>query len=87
MEVFCKADANPLGPAHEYVPPPVDERLSVVPAQTGLLLEAVAEGFALTVTATVALEVHPEEYVTVNVYVPVMEVVALDLEGFCCEEV
>ena len=55
---FCEVELNPFGPAHEYVPPPLEERFNVLPAQIGLLLEAEAVGVAFTVTDVVAVPVH-----------------------------
>jgi len=60
---FCKADTNEAGPVHEYVAPATAgvERLSVLPEQTGVLLDADgAAGVALTTTAVVpTADVHP----------------------------
>lgn len=56
----------------------------MAPAQTGLLLEAVAE---LITTVVLAVLVHPRELVTVTVYTPPFEVVALLILGFCDVEV
>jgi len=60
---FCKADTNEAGPVQEYVAPATAgvERLSVLPEQTGVLLDAVgAAGVALTTTAVVpTAEIHP----------------------------
>ena len=63
-------------------------RLSVVPAQTGVLLDAVgAVGVGFTVTATVpAALVHPAT-VTVTEYVPAIATVAFERVGFCNEDV
>ncbi len=63
MVGFCTADENEFGPVHEYDAPAIAlaVKLSAVPAQTGLLLDAVgAAGVALTVTTVVAnVLVHP----------------------------
>ena len=67
IDGFCNVDVKLLGPAHEYEVPPLDERFSATPWQTGLLLEAVAVGFALIVTDVVANAVHPDALVTVTV--------------------
>jgi hypothetical protein len=50
---------------------------------TGVLLLAVAVGFAFIVTGTVTVAVHPHEKVTVNVYVPDAAVEMLLIDGFC----
>jgi len=84
---FCCEELNEFGPIHEYVPPPLELRLSVVPLQTGLLLEAVAVGSGFTVTGVVALAEHPFGFVTVTVYVPLAAVVTLGMLGFCADEV
>jgi len=87
---FCVEDVNPFGPVHEYVAPPMldAERLSVLPSQIGLLLDAVgAAGIGLTVTLTVpAVLVHPPT-VAVTEYVPDAAVVAPVMLGFCVEDV
>jgi hypothetical protein len=82
---FWLVDAKLLGPVQLYVAPVtvVAVRLSVDPAQIGLLLDAVgAEGTGLTTTVTVATElVHPLA-IAVTVYVPLAAVVALVMLGF-----
>ena len=58
-----------MGPVHEYVAPAtgVAVNVSVDPAQTGLLLEAVgAAGVVLTVTATVPARLVQPPTVTVT---------------------
>jgi hypothetical protein len=47
------------------------------------LLEAVAGITALTVTLVVVVEVQPDEFVAVTVYVPLAAVVTLVIVGFC----
>lgn len=64
---FCCDEVNPFGPTHEYELPPLEEKLNVVPAQTGLLLEAVGTGLGLTLTEVMAVAEQPEELVTVTV--------------------
>ena len=49
---FATFAVNPFGPVHEYEVPPVAVRFNALPAHTGLLLEAVAVGRELTVSAT-----------------------------------
>ena len=67
---------------------PDDEfRKIVLPAHTGLLLPAVAAGFAFTVTDVDDVAVLPLHTVTVTVYVPEAPVVALLMDGLCCVEV
>ena len=86
IDGLCKADAKPFGPVHAYVAPDTVGvvRFSVLPAQTGLLLDAVGvAGLALTTTLVVpAGEVHPPT-VTFTLYVPVAAVGALGMDGFC----
>jgi len=76
-------EVNPFGPLDEYVPPPLDDKVNVVPEQTGLLLDADAVGRLFTVAFVVAVTVHPDALVTVTVYVPVAAVVALLMLVFC----
>jgi hypothetical protein len=63
MDGFCKADAKPFGPVQAYVAPDTVGvvRFSVLPAQTGLLLDTVGvAGMALTTTLVVpAGDVQP----------------------------
>ena len=61
---FWTDEANVFGPAHEYVPPPLDVRLKVLPTQTGPLFEAVAVGEALTLSVTWADVAEPHDPVT-----------------------
>ena len=62
------------------MPPPV--KLKGLPAQiTGVLLLAVATGLILTVTEVVAVEVQLLALVTIRVYVPDIETVALVMVG------
>jgi hypothetical protein len=54
MDGFCAVEVNPLGPLQVYpVNEPAAVRLSVEPAQSGLLLEAVVVGRGFTVTDVV----------------------------------
>jgi hypothetical protein len=64
---FCDVDENPFGPLHEYVLPPLEDRLSVFPEQTGVLLDAVGVGMAFTVALVVAVLEQLFELVTVTV--------------------
>ena len=57
-----------------------------MPTHTGLLLDAVAVGNALTTTTVEADPVHPLELVTVSVYVPAAAAVTPGMDGFCNEE-
>ena len=79
---FCEVDANPFGPAHEYVPPPLDTKLIVLPTHTVAPI-AHAVGIAFTTTVAVAVELHPAADVTVTVYVPALAACALLIVGFC----
>ncbi len=79
---FCEVDANPFGPAHEYVPPPLDTKLIVLPTHT-VAPVADAVGIAFTTTVAVAVELHPAADVTVTVYVPALAACALLIVGFC----
>jgi hypothetical protein len=66
---FWEEEVNPFGPVHEYEAPAtlLAERFSVLPAQMGLLLEAVgAAGIGLTVTATVPAGLVQPATVTVT---------------------
>jgi hypothetical protein len=64
---FCCRELNPLGPLHEYVAPALANNVNVLPAQTGLLLAAVAWVTALMVTWVVVLAEQPDPLVTVTV--------------------
>ena len=69
IDGFCTEEEKLLGPVHEYVAPAtgVAVNVSVDPAQTGLLLEAVgAAGVVLTVTATVPARLVQPPTVTVT---------------------
>jgi hypothetical protein len=82
-EGFCDDDVND-GPDQEYVAPVTDDalKLSVEPAQTGELLEAVGvagEGFTLT-TVVPTSDVHPPT-VTVRLYVPASAKVTPVIDG------
>jgi hypothetical protein len=83
---FCCVELNPFGPDHEYevAPPGPELKLSVLPAQTGLLLDAVAFGAEFTSTVVNACAVHPAAFVTVTVYVPACSEVTFTRVGFCC---
>jgi hypothetical protein len=62
--------------------------LSVVPAQIGLLLDAVgAAGVGFTVTLTVPATLVQPFTVTVTEYVPLAAVVTLVMDGVCDVEV
>ena len=78
-----------FGPVHEYdaTATAVVKRFSVLPEQTGVLLDgAGVAGVAFTTTAVVpTAEVHPF-VVTVRLYVPLPAVVAEAIEGFCTGE-
>ncbi len=63
-----------------------DERFRVDPTQTGLLLDAVAIGFVLTITLVVPVPVQPLASVTNTVYVPVAAEVTPAIEGFCSKD-
>ena len=61
-------EVKAFGPFHEYVPPPVAEKLIVPPVQfVVVLIEALAVGLAFTTTFAVAVAVQPFEFVTVTV--------------------
>jgi ABC-type lipopolysaccharide export system ATPase subunit len=81
---------NVFGPVQLYVAPALNVavKLSVWPAQRLELLAAVgAAGIGLTVTLRVVTGlVHPET-VCVSEYVPLAEVVAAPMVGFCTEDV
>lgn len=65
---FCRVLEKVFGPDHEYelpVPPPLS--VKVLPIQTGLLLEAVADGAVITVTVTLSVPEHPADVDTVTV--------------------
>jgi hypothetical protein len=71
------------GPDHVYpvtLLAPLAFRLSVCPAQNGLLFEAlVNDGTGLTLTVTVAVLAHPLLFVPVTVYVLVEDGLAVTL--------
>jgi hypothetical protein len=87
---FWTEDEKEEGPVQEYVAPATVgvEKLSVFPAHTGELLDAVGvAGVVLTTTAVVPLPlVHPL-VVTVTLYVPAIATVALVMEGFWAADV
>ena len=66
---FCVLAVKVFGPAQAKVVPMsvVAVKFKLVPAQTGLLLPAVATGTAFTVTAWLAVAVQPDALVTVTV--------------------
>ena len=65
---LCAVEEYPFGPAQAYVPTPPPVRAILFPAQmTGVLVLAVAAGFAFTVTAVVAVEIQLAPPVTVIV--------------------
>jgi len=66
---FCADEVNPFGPAHEYVAPAMFDalRVSVLPAQMGLLPEAIgAAGVVFTFTPTVPAALAQPATVTVS---------------------
>ena len=63
---FCKVEVNELGPAHEYVLPPLDDKLIVEPTHS-VSPVAVATGMVFTTTFAVAVAVQPALLVTVTV--------------------
>lgn len=87
---FCSDELKLFGPVQLYAAPTTAgvERLSVLPEQTGELLDAVGvDGVALIVTAVVpAADVHPPT-VTVTLYVPAIAAVADGRVGFCKDDV
>ena len=85
MVGFCWVEENelPLPLQLKLVPLLAAERVSVLPSQTGPLLEAVSVSVALITTAVVAVVMHPFELVAVTVYVPAIAVVTLGRDGFC----
>ncbi len=68
----------PFGPA---------ARFRVLPTHLGLLLDAVAGGLGLTVTAVVTDPVQPFISVMMTVYVPPAANVTPVIVGFCIEDV
>jgi hypothetical protein len=80
---FCWVDENPFGPVQLYDAPLLENRFKAVPAQTGVLLEAVGAGVAFTWTKTEADAEQLDAFVTVTVYVPVAAVGTLEIVGFC----
>ena len=65
---FWLNELKPPGPLHEYVAPPVADKLIVFPSQKGPVLLANAVGFWRTFTVVVPVPMQPEELV-VTVYV------------------
>src|ERR1051326_9137701 len=63
----CKAETNPAGPVHEYVPPPPEVKFIVAPTQNGPVLLATGTGNGFTVTFVVVKFVQPAAFVTVKV--------------------
>jgi hypothetical protein len=90
IDGFCEDDVNVFGPDHEYVAPVIvlAVRFNTWPLHTGVLLPTVgAVGIGFTVTLTIpAGPAHPAT-VTLTEYVPVADVVALAIAGFCEVEV
>lgn len=80
---FCWVEENELPLQLKLVPLLTAERLSVLPSQTGPLLEAVSVSEALITTGVVAVAMQPFELVAVTVYVPAIAVVTLGRDGFC----
>jgi hypothetical protein len=64
---FCCVEENPFGPLHAYDTPPLASRFRVVPVQTGLLLDALADIVPFTVTLIVVDAEQPAALVTVTV--------------------
>ena len=58
----------------------------MLPAHTGVLLEADAVGAVFTITGVVDVDEQPDALYTVTVYVPAAAVVTLLMPGFCCDE-
>lgn len=86
---FCVDDVNPFGPVQEYVAPTtlLAFRLSVLPLQIGLLLDAVgAAGVVFTTTVTVAGALA-QPLLAVTVYVPAAAAVTFVMFGFCSVDV
>ncbi len=82
---FWSVELKLLGPVHAYVAPATRgvERLSVVPAHSGPLLDAVGvAGTAFTTTVVVPATLVQPATVTVTLYVPEAAVVTLAIEGF-----
>jgi multisubunit Na+/H+ antiporter MnhB subunit len=87
---FCTFEVNVFGPVQLYVAPALNVavRLSVWPAQRLELLAAVgAAGIGLTVTLTVVIGLVQPNTVWVTEYVPLADVVAAPMVGFCTEDV
>ena len=80
-------EVNPFGPAQLYVsdepPVMVDDKLSVVPTQRGLLLVAAIVIPFRTDTEVVTEAEHPPAKTAVTLYRPFMAVVAPAWEGVC----
>ena len=65
----------------------VADKEIVSPAQYAPVLDALAIGFAITVTSVLAFAVHPLAFVTTTVYVPPFAGVAFAISGFCTFDV
>ncbi len=86
---FCTDEVKLLGPVQLYVAPATAAvlKLMVLPVQTGVLLEGLGvAGLELTVTDVVPAALVDPLTVTVTLYVPAMAVVALEIVGFCTDE-
>ena len=87
---FWAEEVKPPGPVHAYVAPDtvVAYKFNVEPSHTAPPVLAVGvEGMALTVAAVVPAEEVQPLTVAVTLYVPVADVVALEIVGFWEEEV
>ena len=83
---FDVASVNPLGPVHMNVEPEVDVtlRVSVLPAQRGLLLVITGrEGVGFITDVVVAGDEVQSATFTVTVYEPDAALVAFKIVGFC----
>ena len=85
IDGFCRDEVNPFGPVQKYVAPLTVLAVSnnVFPAHTGELLPAVGTdgtpGWALITTFPLAGDIHPDEFVTVKLYVPAARPVTIVL--------
>jgi hypothetical protein len=86
MVGLLAVEVKPFGPVQIYVLPPVALKAIVPPVHTEVA-KAVIVGVVLTVTLTVAFEVHPPTAVPVTLYTPTFTALALLIIGFCKVEV
>ena len=87
---FCSVEVNEFGPVQAYVAPATVGVLSaiVAPAQYGPVFDAVGvAGVGLTTTFVVPAAELQLPTVTMTEYVPLFAVVALEIVGFCSDEV